>query len=164
MYSYTTFFFIFNWRIIALQYFISFCHKTTCIGHKYTCVPSLLNLPHPTPLGCYRHQVELLVPIQWLLTILHTVVHTCYALSSSHALLPLLCPKSVPCVCISIPALHICSSVPCFWIPYTCVNIQNLFFSVLLHSVQQILRLSISLELTQMHSFLWLNSIPLVGM
>ena len=36
---------IFNWRIIALQYYIGFCHISTWINHRYTCVPSLLNLP-----------------------------------------------------------------------------------------------------------------------
>ena len=36
--------FIFNWRIIALQYYVDFCHTSTWIGHRYTYVPSLLNL------------------------------------------------------------------------------------------------------------------------
>ena len=38
----------FNWGIIALQYCIHFCHTSTWISHRYTYVPSLLNLP-PTP-------------------------------------------------------------------------------------------------------------------
>ena len=37
--------FIFNWRIIALQRCFGFCHTSTCINHRYTYVPSLLNLP-----------------------------------------------------------------------------------------------------------------------
>ena len=37
--------FIFNWRIIALQCYIGFCHTSTRINHRYTHVPSLLNLP-----------------------------------------------------------------------------------------------------------------------
>ena len=44
--------FIFNWRIIALQYCIGFCHTSTWISHRYTYVPSLLNLSptsHPFP-------------------------------------------------------------------------------------------------------------------
>ena len=36
--------FCFNWRIIALQYCVSFCHTSTCISHRYTHVPSLWNL------------------------------------------------------------------------------------------------------------------------
>ena len=35
---------IVNWRIIASQYCTGFCHTTTWISHKYTCVPSLLYL------------------------------------------------------------------------------------------------------------------------
>ena len=61
---YTSFFissflnFIFNWRIIALQYCVAFCHTLTWIIHRYTYVPSLLNTPSisypiPIPLGCH---------------------------------------------------------------------------------------------------------------
>ena len=39
--------FIFNWRIIALQYCVGFCQTSTWISHRYTYVPSLLN-PPPT--------------------------------------------------------------------------------------------------------------------
>ena len=42
-----------NWRIIALQNFVSFCQTSTWISHSYTYVPSLLNLPpifRPIPL------------------------------------------------------------------------------------------------------------------
>ena len=51
--------FIFNWRIIALQYCVSFCRTSAWISHRYTNVslplepPSHLP-PHPTPLGCHR--------------------------------------------------------------------------------------------------------------
>ena len=38
----------YTWRIIALQCYIGFCHTTTWISHKYTYVPSLLNLPPST--------------------------------------------------------------------------------------------------------------------
>ena len=40
--------FTFNWRIIALQYYIDFCHMSTWISHKHMYVPFPLNLP-PTP-------------------------------------------------------------------------------------------------------------------
>ena len=32
--------FIFNWRIIAFQYCVGFCHISTWVSHKYTYVPS----------------------------------------------------------------------------------------------------------------------------
>ena len=41
-----------NWRILALQYCTGFCHTSTWISHRYTYVPSLLNLPptsHTSP-------------------------------------------------------------------------------------------------------------------
>ena len=44
--------FVFNWKIIALQYCVGFCHTSTWISHRYTYVPSLLNFPptsHPIP-------------------------------------------------------------------------------------------------------------------
>ena len=37
--------FMFNWRIIALQYCAASCHTSTWISHRYAYVFSLLNLP-----------------------------------------------------------------------------------------------------------------------
>ena len=34
----------FNWRVITLQYCDGFCHRATGMSHRYTYVPSLLNL------------------------------------------------------------------------------------------------------------------------
>ena len=45
--SLTVFFLIyhfFNWRVIALQNFVGFCQISTWISHRYTYVPSCLNL------------------------------------------------------------------------------------------------------------------------
>ena len=42
--------FIFNWKIITLQYCVGLYHTLTGAGHRYTYVPSLFNLPptsHP---------------------------------------------------------------------------------------------------------------------
>ena len=39
--------FIFNWRIIALQYCDGFCHTSTWIGRRHTYVSCLLSLPSP---------------------------------------------------------------------------------------------------------------------
>ena len=52
--------FIFNWRIIALQSHVGFCHTTTWISHRYTYVPCLLNLlPTPShPSSCHRTWFE----------------------------------------------------------------------------------------------------------
>ena len=50
--SYFLHLFIFNWRIIALQYCVGFCHTSAQISHRYTYVPSSLKLPptsHPIP-------------------------------------------------------------------------------------------------------------------
>ena len=45
----------FNWRLITVQYFSSFCHTLTRISHECTCVPhpeSPSHLPpHPIPQG-----------------------------------------------------------------------------------------------------------------
>ena len=51
----------FFWRIIALQYYVGFCHASTWISHRYTYVPSLLNPPpisHPSKVVT-EHWVEL---------------------------------------------------------------------------------------------------------
>ena len=39
--NFFNFYFIFNWRIITLQYCDSFCHTSTWISHRYTYVSSL---------------------------------------------------------------------------------------------------------------------------
>ena len=51
--------FTLNWRIMALQYHVGFCHTSTWIGHRCMHVPSVLNLPppHPTPPGGHRAPV-----------------------------------------------------------------------------------------------------------
>ena len=40
--------FFFNWRIIALQNFVVFCQTSTWTSHRYTYIPSLLNLTIPS--------------------------------------------------------------------------------------------------------------------
>ena len=97
----TTLVFLFNWRIIFLQYCIDFCHTTMWISHMYTYISSLLNLPptsHPIPplWVIAEHQVELPVLYSnFLLSVLQMVmcVFQCYTLNSSHPLFPLLCPQ-----------------------------------------------------------------------
>ena len=38
---------IFYWSLVALQYRVGFCHTWTWLGHRYTYVPSPLNIPPP---------------------------------------------------------------------------------------------------------------------
>ena len=45
-------YYLFNWRIIALQNFVVFCQILTWISHRYTCIPSLLNLPPGASTQC----------------------------------------------------------------------------------------------------------------
>ena len=44
----------FNWRIIALQWCVSFCCPATWRSRKYTHLPSLWEPPHPPALGHLR--------------------------------------------------------------------------------------------------------------
>ena len=73
----------FYWRIIALQNFISFCQTSTWISHRYTYIPSLMNLPpspSPSPLGWYRAPVW----VSW-------AILDCLAWAFRQMLLPLWC-------------------------------------------------------------------------
>ena len=51
-------FFFFNWDMVALQWFISFCYITKQISRTYTYIPSSLLDPdttlHPIPLDLHR--------------------------------------------------------------------------------------------------------------
>ena len=48
--------FVFNWRIIALQYCVGVCHTSTRVSHRYAYVPSLLSLP-PSRLSQSRFEL-----------------------------------------------------------------------------------------------------------
>ena len=81
-------FFIFNWRIIiALQYYVGFCHTTVWLSHKYTYMcPLPLEPPcHPCPIP------PLLVVTEYCLSSLHyTVCAVCFV------------PQSCPTLCDSM--------------------------------------------------------------
>ena len=101
--------YLFNWRLITLQYCAGPCHTLTWISHGCTCLPPswshLLPPFTPIPLGCPRalalsallHASHL----HWS-SILHMVMYMfqCCSLKSSH---PHLLPHS-PKVC----SLHLC--------------------------------------------------------
>ena len=91
LFSHTLFF---NWRIIALQCYVGFCHTTMWIGHVYTyitpCWASFPPHPHPSSLG--HHSTELCslcyIAASYYLSILHMVmyIYQCYSLNLSHPL------------------------------------------------------------------------------
>ena len=92
----------------TLQYCDGFCCKSTWIGYRYTCVPSIPNPPPtslPTPsLWVAHHSLGALLPVlnlHWS-SILHTVIYMfqCCSLKLSHHHLLPLSPK----VC----SLHLC--------------------------------------------------------
>ena len=107
----------------------------------YTC-PPLLNLPatsNPTPLGCQRNIGFVLLchagNFHWLSNFTPGNAYVSVLLSVFPTFFPHCVRKSVLFVCISIAAFQIGSSVPSFWIPYTCVNIRYLSFSFWLTSL-----------------------------
>ena len=102
----------FNWRLIILQYCDGFCHTSTWISHRCTCVPASWNYlpPHPIPVGCPRAlALSTLLHASSLheASISHMVIYMfqCYFLKSFH---PRLIPWS-PKVC----SLHLCLLLPC---------------------------------------------------
>ena len=108
--------FSFTWRIVSLQCCISFCHKSTGMRHRYTHIPSLLNLlptSHPIHPFLLLQSSSLSSLIhtsnsQWL-SILDMVVcmSPCYSCHSSHPLLPAShVRKSILYVYIFIAALQ----------------------------------------------------------
>ena len=102
--------FYFNWRTITWQYHDGFCHTSIWIGHRYTCVASIVNHPaqlppHPLSPDCHRALALgalLHVANSHWLPALHVVLHMfqCCSLKSSH---PLPLPLS-PKIC----SLHLC--------------------------------------------------------
>ena len=135
---------MFNWRVIALQYHIGFCYKTTWTSHRYTYVPSLLVLPPPQPPSVLSRGPPLSrtppsvlsrapcrpCAVPWLLTgCLRLALHVYQrcALSPSRPLLLHLRPQSALCV----------SLLPCRWVHqchfsrfYACALIYKIYFSL----------------------------------
>ena len=128
--------FTFNWRIIALQYCVGFCHISAWISHRYTYVPSLLKtslcLP-PIRNSRLLQSTWLELPVSysefplaiyfctWICICFNATLPICPTLSFPHC-----AHRSVLYACVYIAALKIVSSVPS--VPYICINIQYLFF------------------------------------
>ena len=119
--TFVSFLFILNWRIIALQDSVGFCHSSTRSSHGCTC-PLLPELhshlqPHPTPLGFHRApslcSLRHIADSHWL-AILHMLVCFHVTLSVQALSFPDCVHKSVLCVCISTAAQQIGSSVLSF--------------------------------------------------
>ena len=115
--------FIFNWRTIALQYCVGFCHTTMCVSHKCTHVPLILNLsPTSTPSYTFRLSQSTVLRSRcpysnFLFAIYFMYGNTYISMLLSQFIPPSPSPavsKFVLHVCISIPALQIGSSVPFF--------------------------------------------------
>ena len=133
-------FFFLNWRIIALQCCVGFCHIALWISQKYTCVPSLLNpSSHPSRLSqstrlsslCYTATSPKLSTLQMV-----TYIFQCYSLNAFCPLLTPRCPQVCP-LCLHLHcSFQIGLSVPLFSTPYIRINIRYLFFSFWLTSLQ----------------------------
>ena len=105
--------FIFNWRIIALQYCVGFCHTLTRTNGRDTYISTLVNLPPtsrpipPSMLSWSTGPSTLYhtANSHWL-SVLHVVMcmFLYYPLISSPTLLPSLCPE----ICSPYVCLHGC--------------------------------------------------------
>ena len=141
------------------------CESATGIYMSPPSWASLLSPPHPTPLGHHGAQSWAPCIVQQLPTsylFQQQYMFQCYSLNSSQPLLPPLCPH-VCSLCLrlcSCPANQFTSNHSSIFHIFTCINIQYLFFSFWL-TYFLALGSSTSIQLTQIHSFLWLGNIPL---
>jgi len=134
--------FIFNRSVVALHYCVGFCHISTWIGHRYTYVPSPLNIP-PPPTSSHPSRFSQSTSLSSLhhpgnphwLSMFHMVMcmfqYCSRFVPPSH---PPLCHQVCP-LCLHLhPALQIHSSMlsPRF---HVCVRIRCLYFSFWLFSL-----------------------------
>ena len=112
--------FIFNWRVIALQYCVDFCYSLTWISHRYIHVPPNLSpTSHPSHPSRLSPSTVIHQAVTHWLSILHTVIYMFqnYSLSSSTLSFPHCVHK--PILCLS-PLLKSLSNLnhpgsPCIW-------------------------------------------------
>ena len=110
--------FIFNWLMIALQYWLDFCHTWTCINLRWACVPSswsslpppahchpsgLLQSPGLSSRSCSR------LPLAGCL---HVAMYVSMPPS------PFASPPPLPATLVPKPVLYVCVS----WTCVSCVS------------------------------------------
>ena len=106
------FFLFFNWRKIALQCYVGFCHTTMQFSHTITHVTSLLSLPPlPQPHPFKSSQSARLgslccVATSHQLSVLHMVVYVCLCCFLHSTL-------SSPTVSISLFSISMSPFLPC---------------------------------------------------
>ena len=134
-----------NWRMLTLQYCDGFCHTSTWMSHRCTCVPpawtpaptflptpSLWVVPeHQLWVSCFMHQTCAghLFYI-WQYTCFNAILSNHPTLTFSHKV-----QKSVLHICVSFAALYIGLSLPSFQTRYICINILYWCFSFWLTSL-----------------------------
>ena len=157
------YFFIFNWRIIALQSCVGFCHTTKQIRHKYTSFPPWASLPsssHPIPLGHHRAGAGLSVLYSSFPLAIYFTHNSVYL---SICLLPPAVSTSLFSTSVSL--MLFCKQVHQYHFSrfHIYALIYNICFSLSdsFHSAKQALGSSTSVQLTHICSFLWLSNIPL---
>ena len=117
-----------------------FLPTSAWISHRYTFVPSLLNLPpHPTPLGCHRAPVWVPWIIQQIpigsLFYIWQCMFPCYSRHASHPLLP-----PPPCVHKSVLYGHLTSFGDKISTGYLCLIVKI----IILKTITQLTELFIS--------------------
>ena len=145
-FRFLSFFFFFNWRIIALQCYIGFCRTIMQISHMYTYISPLLSLPpihpHLATLGLHRACLTQLPVLynSFLLAIYLTVdgVYVSIILSqfvtpcSSHAVSTRWSSMSASLFlpCKQIHQYHFARFHVCALIYDICFSLSPLFYSV----------------------------------
>ena len=135
-------------------------HESTVGIHMFlpsrTCLP-----PHLTPLGCQKACELPTSYSKFPLAICFTYGNAYVSMLVSKSVPPLSFTHCVHKICSLCLCLHCCPAITLisisrssFQIPHICVAIPYFSLSDLLHSIQQALGSSTSLELTQMCSFL----------
>ena len=107
--------FSFNWKRIALQYCVGFCHISTWISHRHTYAPSLSNLlltSHPTPPHPSRSSQSTGFELPESHSKLPLAIYFTYGNIYVSMLLFQFVPSSPSPNCFHKSVLHVCISKP----------------------------------------------------